>query len=62
MRHLPRDSATARAILGDAADYTPQVAHLDVIGYHLAVGNWQRGGGKGDKPKKPKPPGVRPIN
>jgi hypothetical protein len=63
VRHLPRDSATARAILGpDAADYTPDVAALDWIAYYLAAGNWQRGGGKGEKPRKPKPPRPRRTN
>lgn len=63
MRHLPRDSATTRAILGPAAaGYTTEVAALDVIGYYLATANWQRAGGKGEKPRKPKPPRAKRIN
>ncbi|HEY9367934.1 hypothetical protein [Streptomyces sp.] len=57
VQHLPPGSATARSILGQsAAAYTTEVAALDVIAFHLAHANWQRGGGKGEKPKKPKPP------
>ncbi len=63
MRHLPRDSATARAILGPAAaDYTNEVEALDWIAFFLATGNWQRAGGKGERPKKPKRPRPRRID
>lgn len=58
IRHLPRESATARVIHGPAmtwGDTEYLLAHaLDL----LAAGNWQRGGGKGPRPRLCPRPGV----
>lgn len=58
MRHLPRDSATARAILGPAADWSDDTHLLASLLDLTAGANWQRGNGKGPKPKpvqRPRP-------
>ncbi|MFD0902328.1 hypothetical protein [Actinomadura sediminis] len=56
MRHLPRDSATARAILGPAAEWTDDTHLLAHLVDLTSGANWQRGGGKGSKPKPLKRP------
>lgn len=49
VRHLPPESATARASRGSEATVTNELlAHVANL---LAAANWQRGGGKGPKPK-----------
>lgn len=53
---LPQDARCNRILFGDAAQWTPEQARHEHLTYLIAHGNWQRGGGKGEKPKKPKPP------
>jgi hypothetical protein len=55
--HLPRESALARALHGEQAawgDTEHLLAHILDI---LAAGNWQRGGGKGPRPRACPRPG-----
>lgn len=58
IRESPRTSALSRSIHGEAAAWGPlehlAAAQLDA----LNGGNWQRGGGKGPKPKPTKRPGA----
>lgn len=60
VRQLPDRSRVGRAVHGD------DVATWDTANYQLAdvfdalnVGNWQRGGGKGKKPKRYPRPGTK---
>ena len=46
-----------RRLRGDAADWDLHAALLALIEYRLAGANWQRSGGKGQKPKPIKIPG-----
>jgi hypothetical protein len=55
-------SALGRALFGEASAWTPDVALLSRIGDLLAGGNWQRGGGKGEKPKPTKPPRIPNVD
>jgi hypothetical protein len=59
LSHLPRDSALARKLLGDDAPWglNEQLAAMTID--VLRQGNWQRGGGKGRKPKPLPRPGVK---
>lgn len=51
LRHLPADSALGIALHGDAARWGVG-EHLLAMAVDVLVGaNWQRGGGKGQKPK-----------
>lgn len=61
IRYLPRDSAVGREIVGDAADWGLIEHRLADITDLLAGANWQRAGGKGNKPKpirRPRPPRI----
>lgn len=49
LRHLPPESATARLLRGGDGTTTNEL--LATVAYAVNVGNWQRGGGKGPKPK-----------
>lgn len=59
--HLPRDSTTFLAVqpMTEIEQWNPQAWLLAQAVDQLAGGNWQRGGGKGARPKptpRPKPP------
>lgn len=65
MTHLPPsgDSALYRALYPKSWWWTPVFDFLAAILNALQWGNWQRGGGKGDKPKpikRPKDSAVKP--
>jgi hypothetical protein len=55
----PHDSAFARSIGGDAAEWSATEYLLAVIGDLLATANWQRSGG-GQRPKPIPRPGKQP--
>lgn len=61
--HLPTDSALARRIGGEDAEWTLERQLLAAIHDRLAEGNWQRGNAGSKTPgRRPKPidrPGVR---
>lgn len=60
IRHTPRTSALARAVHGEAAEWTPSTYLLALIGDQLAMGNWQRAGKKNaPKPKRIPRPGEK---
>lgn len=54
--HLPPDSRCNLILYGRAAPWTPEQVRHEHLLYVLAQANWQRGGGKGERPKKPKSP------
>jgi len=56
VRQLPRESATVRKILGDHAEWTLDTHLLATAVDAIRAGNWQRGGGKGARPKPIKRP------
>lgn len=51
VNNLPHESATLRAMHGHAADWSVTDYLLAGVIDVLQGGNWQRGGGKGRKPK-----------
>ena len=54
---LPPEAALWRSL--DSPRQWGWPEHLAAASAHaLAMGNWQRGGGKGQRPKAPKPPGT----
>ncbi|RKR92767.1 hypothetical protein BDK92_7247 [Micromonospora pisi] len=68
IRRLGRDSALYRELAGDNADVDLGDHLLAHIGTLLAGANWQRGGGKGSRPKPvkvgadtAKQPADRPV-
>lgn len=58
LSHLPRESALARKLLGDDAPWGLNEQLLALTIDVLRQGNYQRGGGKGAKPKPLPRPGV----
>lgn len=60
IRYLPRDSAFAHEVLGDQADWQVDTHLLAHVAFLLAGANWQRGGGKGTRPKPIKPKAAKP--
>ena len=56
----PRTSALARAIQGDAAEWGTTDYLLAIVADVLQGANYQRGGGKGRKPKPIQRPGKKP--
>lgn len=58
--HLPADSPYGRAVLGDDHIWTLDAQLLAAIHDRLAAANWQRAGGKGQRPKPIPRPGTRP--
>lgn len=59
VRQFPPDSATARAMDGDAAGWGASEHLLATVIDQLAAANWQRSGKKSGKPKpmkRPRPP------
>ena len=61
--HLPRDSATMLAVSPrhPAEGWTQDTHLLARVADLLAGGNWQRGGGKGPRPKPIEPPKLGPA-
>ncbi|MFB4265298.1 hypothetical protein [Nonomuraea sp. GTA35] len=59
LSHMPRESALARALLGDDSPWGLNEQLLALAIDVLRQGNYQRGGGKGQKPKPLQRPGVR---
>lgn len=59
LTHLPRESAFARKLLGDDAPWGLNEQLLALTIDVLRQGNYQRGGGKGSKPKPLPRPGVQ---
>lgn len=62
LHHLPRDSATVRAVGGPEAEWGLQEQLLAIVGDAVRAGNWQRSGDK--KIQRPDPiprPGVGPV-
>lgn len=58
IRHPLRDSSYGRELLGESADWSTVVHLLAAIHDRLADANWQRSGGKGQRPKRlPRPGG-----
>lgn len=58
LSHLPRESAMARALLGDDVAWGLNEQLLAAAIDTLRQGNYQRGGGKGAKPKQVPRPGI----
>ncbi|WP_068922203.1 hypothetical protein [Planobispora rosea] len=58
LSHLPRESALARKLLGPDAAWGLSEQLLAIAVDQLRAGNWQRGGGKGAKPKPIPRPGT----
>ncbi|MFG1683492.1 hypothetical protein ACGFNP_25210 [Nonomuraea sp. NPDC049269] len=58
LSHLPRESALARKLLGEDAPWGLNEQLLAMTIDVLRQGNWQRGGGKGAKPKPLPRPGA----
>lgn len=56
IRHLPQESALSYALNGPAARLSVADHLLVRIEHRLAGANWQRGGGKGQRPKPVKLP------
>lgn len=56
IRQLPRESATVRAVNGAAAEWGLAERLAAMAVHQLAGANWQRGGGKGPRPKLIGPP------
>lgn len=59
IRQLPRDSALNRSQLGPAALWDTNSHLLALVADILSGGNWQRGGGKGPRPKPMQRPDPR---
>jgi hypothetical protein len=59
IRQLPPNSPLGIAINGDAARYGITDYLLLTVGDLLAAANWQRGGGKGPRPKPLQRPDPR---
>ncbi|MFI6496915.1 hypothetical protein [Nonomuraea typhae] len=58
LSHLPRESALARSLLGDAVVWGLNEQLLAAAIDQLRAANYQRGGGKGPKPKPLPRPGL----
>lgn len=58
LSHLPRESALARKLLGNDVAWGLNEQLLAAAVDALKAGNFQRGGGKGSKPKPIPRPGV----
>lgn len=59
LNNLPSDSAFQRSLAGDAGLWTTTDYLLASVVDFLAQANWQRGGGKGQRPKPIERPGTR---
>ena len=58
-RQLPRESALARAMVEESSQWGVTEHLLALVVDVLAVANWQRGGGKGSRPKPLPRPGAQ---
>lgn len=56
---LPQDSAVYRHKFPESWWWTPQLDFLGAVLNAIQWGNWQRGGGKGEKPKPVKRPAAK---
>lgn len=61
LRHLPTDSASVRAVDPERALWGLGEQLLAGVADSVRGGNWQRGGGKGSKPRPIPRPGVGPT-
>lgn len=59
IEHTPRQSALGRSFLGEAANWDVAEYLAAAILDGINSGNWQRGGGKGSRPKKVERPGTK---
>jgi hypothetical protein len=59
IRHLPLDSPFGRALHGESARWGIAEHLIATVADFLAAANWQRGGGKGARPKPLKRPDAR---
>lgn len=57
VRHLPTDGALARALHGEAVRWSTADHLMATTVDLLASANWQRGGGKGKRPRRLPRPG-----
>lgn len=65
VRQSPPTSALARAMHGEYAIWTPDTYLLAMVADQLVAANWQRGGGKGKRPKplqRPKDLAVKRLS
>lgn len=58
--HMPFDSALYRERHPQSWWWTPELDFLGAVLTAIQWGNWQRGGGKGDKPKQVQRPVDKP--
>jgi hypothetical protein len=58
LEHSQRDSHYLRSLFGESADWSVTDQLLALIADLLAAANWQRGGGKGTRPKPLPRPGA----
>jgi hypothetical protein len=61
--HLPPTSASAfyRHTFPQSWWWTPELDFLGAVVNAVQWGNWQRGGGKGDKPRRVTKPADKPV-
>jgi hypothetical protein len=57
VRHLPRESSTHQKLAGDGAQWGVTEHLLALMADSLRAANWQRGGGKGQRPRPLPRPG-----
>lgn len=60
LRQLPIEARTVRITVGDQALWSQETYMLANVVDLLSGANWQRGGGKGRKPKPMQRPGQKP--
>lgn len=58
LANASRDSAFNRSVAGESAEWTLTDHLLALVWHQLALGNWQRSGGKGPRPKPIQRPGA----
>jgi hypothetical protein len=58
LKHLPPESALKTELGGEDSVWTLETQLLAAIYDAVAAGNWQRGGGKGKRPKPIPRPGI----
>lgn len=58
LKNSPKDSAFVRSVSGDDSGWSVTDHLLALVVDHLAIAQWQRGGGKGPLPKPLKRPGT----
>jgi hypothetical protein len=62
VNHLPPTSALYRVQYPKSYWWTPELGFLAGILHAAQTANWQRGGGKGSRPKMAKQPKDRPLS